>query len=363
MRRFLLIAAVVFGVAAAPSDARVIVPYLWGGLLQDGVGVDRFHRSAAFLLNHGFTAIRIAATPNAVASYGLDPSQCPGGAESVSCILNAELASPVFDDPRLRALYITFQETTDDSHAETDAALLTRDAPRLRAEYDAALDSLARRFQTHHIPITLLNWEGDNKIYCGSLYAFTQKPDSRAACLREGAPQARIAAFLAWMQFRQQVVQAARQRHPDLDIQVAPEINGINAMQHCKPAGACDGYPTLLNALGQSAPLPLCSYSAYSSLNAYSLAQDLPRLLAVCHQVILGEVGYRYTGDNGDEMRRDYDYLATAIAPFQKSIPAVIAWNAFEADAPHPAGHGLYTSSGTPLEIQFLPAALVPRQK
>ncbi len=356
----LVICILMLFASATAARATDIVAYVWGGLLDQGTGVARFYNSVAFLLDRGFTSVRFAATPNAAASYGIGQSGCRGGRVDLGCILAAELDSRVFDDPRLRSLYITLQGTVDSDRAETDASALERDGRSVTDEYAGAFDVLARRFAGRPMPITILNWEGDNKVYCGSLYDFTRSVAARAACLRQGDPRDRVAGFVAWTRMRLQAVQEARRRHPGLDLRVGPEVNGLHALETCKPAGDCAGYPSLLSALPRLGRLPLCSYSAYDSLERGTLAADLRLLLRTCQQVILGEVGFRSNGGDGARLAAEYEAFGAEVQPFLDRIPAIVYWNGFEPAPPAHPGHGLFTSDGSPMQIRYIPPDLGP---
>jgi hypothetical protein len=117
-----------------------IAPYVWGGLLQDGTGINQFY--ASVMLGQRFHSIRFAATPNAMGGYGLSTDMCLNQKGSLRCMLSAQLNSPIFDDPRLHSIYITMQEFTDGGEAEANQELLAQDKDAIRAEYDTPLTIL-----------------------------------------------------------------------------------------------------------------------------------------------------------------------------------------------------------------------------
>ena len=66
--------------------------------------------------------LRFTVGPNAASGYGFDPRSCPLQRGTMKCMLEAQLGDPVFDDPRLRSIYLTMEEFEDggaDSVAKT----------------------------------------------------------------------------------------------------------------------------------------------------------------------------------------------------------------------------------------------------
>jgi hypothetical protein len=222
--------------------------------------------------------------------------------------------------------------------------------------------------------IIILNWEGDNFVYCGSAYGFATSPTTRNACLAKYNISSRLNAFVMWSQLRKNAIEAARARHPQMGLAFGVEFNNLDLFtKDCKPdASACADYPTVLSVIPQidpvrtanGEPMPLCSYSAYDSLADQTLGPNLAKIMNSCGRVILGEVGYHYTIGQEELIRSEYTYFEQAIQPFLSRIPSIIYWNGFddtdEAPTAPRASYGLWLGNGTPLDIQFLPSSLGP---
>ena len=91
--------------------APVIGAYFWGGSLAKAGAQNSFSNSTAFLMNHGFHAIRVSIAPQAADSYGLDVSSCETN-KSDACYLRLMMATHAFDDKRLSMLMVTLHEFT-----------------------------------------------------------------------------------------------------------------------------------------------------------------------------------------------------------------------------------------------------------
>lgn len=334
--------------------------YVWGGLLNKGEAAGQLSRSVDFLLDQGFASIRFATTRSAGDAYRLNLSGCPDKRPDLTCFLRQQLGSRTFDDPRLTSLYITLEDTGTDWKMIGGKGIPTQAKLAMRAEYDAAFDYLAKRFSHHPIPITILNWEGDNEIYCGAAYQFATQAAFRKKCLLAGDPAPRLSRFVDWMDIRQQAVNAANRRHPGLVLRIGYEVNNLRMFSRdCQPAGQCGSFATVLEAVGKARKhVPLCSYSAYDSLNHETLALDLPLLLTICEKLILGEVGFRLAGNNMQAALAKHTAFIDAIRPYIGRISAIIYWNGFESSTGKDLGFGLFTNEGKPLMINAVMPSL-----
>ncbi|WP_036286092.1 hypothetical protein [Methylosinus sp. PW1] len=263
----------------------------------------------------------------------------------------------VFDDERLTGLYITIEDVLDEG-LNVNATRLVQRRNALVEEYNQAFDYLAERFKARdHFQIFVLNWEADNRIYCGHAWSFATSPQERGACEASVNLYDRIQAYREWSRLRQEAVSAARSRHTGLDITVVPEINNVSMFaQQCNPAKACDHYKTALEILSAGGTLPLCSYSAYEALKSPLFSQIIQRLLTVCDRVIFGEVGFKLT----DVPAEKFSKFAGQIQPFLPRIESVVIWNSFEEESNRERGYGLFSGDGAPLNFRNLPQGLGP---
>lgn len=352
--------------AAGTPVAPLVVPYLWGGMLEAsgganaGAGVARFHRSVGFLLDHGFQAVRFTVTTAALPELGLAGGLCRAE-QGIACPLEAALADPVFDRPELGLLMVTLHEAR--AREALGEGLSAAAEDDLAAEFSLALDVLWRRFRGRRLRVVVSNWEGDNMVHCGSVARYARQADFAARC-ETGAGDGvdlRLARFMAWMALRDRAVAAARRRHPAFDLEHAPEFNIARlGPDNCNTR--CDVRRTVFEAIAREGGRKLCSYSAYNSTNRGLLAEDLPRLLRGCERLILGELGFDAARQGQEGARRGFALAAEAVARFPGRVPAVVVWNAFNrAGSEARDRHGLFDADGGAALLPALPPALAPR--
>ncbi|MDQ0471921.1 hypothetical protein [Labrys wisconsinensis] len=359
-RAALLLALALAGAApAGAADAPLIGAYLWGGQLDRGQGLERFHASVDFLMKQGFHAIRIPMTENSLDEIGIDRTRCGAGADT-ACFLRQALDSPAFDAPGLRLLMITLHESA--SKGVLADGLTPERRQAITAELTGVLETLQHRFAGRSVEIVLSNWEGDNQVYCGSVVRYARQPAFTASCdtpTGDGLDR-RLAHFVDWMQLRDAVVQTFRAAHPGFDVEHAPEFNlAYLGPRNCKTR--CDVSRTVFAALARAGKRPLCSFSSYNSTNRGALQDDLPRLLATCDRVILGELGFAPARQGPERVRQGFAKAAAAAAAFPGKVPAMVIWNAFDQPGrTREDSFGLYREDGTPGNVVNLPAGMAP---
>jgi len=352
----LLFLAAMTGFAGGPANAGVpgIGAYVWSGYYRDDASAAGFASSAQFVLDQGFTTLRITASPTTVAELHLGAA-CASNPQ-IACILNQQLAGAAFSDRRLRLLILTIADFAASGHY-TDPVFIAANRARIAAEYTAALAFLDKRLAGMSVDVVLTNWEGDNMVYCGAAYSYATSPSFRVAC---PGIKSRLDGFMAWSELRRGIVESYQAGSPGLHYHYATEFNVMHMLAtECK--GVCD--PTL-DVLHRLAVLParpaLCSYSAWDSFNRGLLAADLDPIRAVCDQVIIGELGFAATGSANAVAQQGFADAGAAIARNASWIPATILWNAFEVPETVNKGYGLWTVSGAARNLTLLPAALRP---
>lgn len=347
--------------SAQPQTGRPLVgAYVWGGLLNGRPTIENFHASVKFVLDHGFEAVRFTVTPGSLASYGV-PS-C-AAIDQMRCALKSLLDAPVFDDARLKLVVITLHDFSFGQRPMVDVDFLEQHREALIREYRAGLAVIAERFASRETTVVISNWEGDNIVYCGSVYRFATVVQFAVDCQGQatGNVERRMQGFVAWLKLRFELVDEARRNSPALNLLHAPEVNNVVLFEHrCRHQ--CDPSATVLGRLGELPGLRLCSYSAYDSMRENLLATALARLSAVCPTIILGEVGVRAPDVSSAEADKrakvviDQVRRASVKAPF-----AIIVWNAFEARASRDAGYGLFEEDGRPRTFRFWREMLSPQ--
>jgi hypothetical protein len=235
----------------------------------------------------------------------------------------------------------------------------------IKTEFSASLSVIQKRFEGKPIKIILSNWEGDNIVYCGAVARFIKSSEFAQRC--DGADgqgiERRLVRFGEWVELRDSAIQDIKRRHPNLDVEQAPEFNIANLHpERC--VQSCDEKSTVLNFLAAQGSRPLCSYSSYNSINTGMLSQDLPKILQICDKVILGEVGFGNKQRGSLGVTQGYAKVAEAVAANRDRISAVVFWNAFsrgQSAAPEDS-FGLYNDDGSLENLRYLPAELRPLQ-
>jgi hypothetical protein len=357
VRLALLLLAFVAGLpppgSAQPSAGRPLVgAYVWGGLLNGAPTIANFHDSVKFVLDHGFEAVRFAVTPGSLTSYGVPAC---AAAVQMRCALKSLLDAPVFDDARLKLVVITLHDFSFGQKPMVDAAFLEKHRAALVQEYRTGLAAISERFANRKTTVVISNWEGDNVVYCGSVYRFATVEQFAADCRGHpaGNVEKRMQGFVAWLKLRSELVDEAHRNNPAVTLLHAPEVNNVVLFEHrCRHQ--CDPSATVLGRLGELPHLRLCSYSAHDSVRENLLATALTRLSAVCPTIMLGEIGIRAadTSPTAADNRAEsvIDQVRRASVPLPS---AIIVWNAFEARTSRDAGFGLFEEDGRPRTFRF----------
>ncbi|CAM4378046.1 Glycoside hydrolase family 5 domain-containing protein [Comamonas aquatilis] len=333
--------------------------YLWGGMLNSGEGLDRFHRSVQFLLDQGFEAIRFTVSNNSIKELGLDKTQC-NRETPMGCYLGQALNHPVFSDKRLKVLMVTFHENS--ARNVVVSGLDSASRKGISAELNDALRQLQTHFSGRPVKVVISNWEGDNMVYCGGVFQYIRSQKVASDCdTGDGKGlDRRLDNFVSWMKLRDSVVTEFRKSHPALDVQHAPEFNIADLVpSRCKVS--CDENKTVFKALEREGRRPLCSFSSYNSTNRNALDQDLPRLLKTCDQVILGELGFAEDRMGSKRVQQGFSNAAAAVSQHPGKVPAMMIWNAFnEPGRTRNDSYGLFKEDGRPGNILNIPQSMRP---
>jgi hypothetical protein len=356
MLKWILVLAVMacFAWRSETASAQVVAgPYLWGGFLA-GSEDEKIARSIMFLLDEGFSAVRIAITPN---SY--DPTaNCPEP-KMLECSVTHALKPIAFDDQRLRFLMITLHDFSTERGGDFQPDTLKSNKTKIFEEYRAAFTAIAERFNHRDIAVVVSNWEGDNLLFCGSVYNFARVAAFAEECRDRTKDrfEERLESIFVWFAIREDALNAVKRKYSGLDIQNAIEFNNLHVFsEDC--ILTCDNQLRIVERLNSLGRRVLCSYSSYDSINRGSLDRDLGILSDTCKSIIIGEAGFRLQGDNLEAIRKRWEVVARAIIAHKEIVRAIFIWNAFEGNK---AGFGLYRANGEPLLVRALPPSLAPR--
>jgi hypothetical protein len=255
---------------------------------------------------------------------------------------------------------ITLHDFASEHHV-TEPDYLQAHRAAILQEYADDLAVLNDVFGGRAVRVILSNWEGDNMVYCGSIFEFTNNPQFEAKCADKvnGNFAGALAGFAAWIALREEAIAQFRATHPGLDVRQAPEFSNLNLFgESCHTT--CRPDLTVFETLRAGKRQPLCSYSAYDSLNRKRLDQDLDRIATACDQVILGELGIGLKGTDLDGLKDRYKVVVDALKKHGGEVPAVMLWHAFESPAPNQPLLQLYEQDGSPADVRALPPMLSP---
>lgn len=337
--------------------------YVWGGVITQSSGVQRFYDTIHAMLAAGFDTIRIAPGPSAI-DGGILTGRCQGASDRLACYTQILFASDVWDDPGLKRIMLTAIDRTCVTAASSNNACLTESllVPRkaaIKAEYIAMLSILRDRFAGRPIQFILSNWEGDNFVYCGA-YNFGRNAggksatDCRAHWLAGQTNVQRVQAHLLWHSYRDEAVAEFVAANPGFDLIHAPEINSLTLLDPgcgglCNPAT-----DDIVDQIAASGGRAYCSYSSYDTQGppGGSYLAAIKGLLKICRNVIIGEAGYdiRRPGN----LRRNIEvYQALDELRRLPGVIGVIPWNAVNP-ANGSQRFGLFDTTGADQLFQYL---------
>ena len=239
--------------------------------------------------------------------YDVDFSACSESAPLLPCLAALPRFQNAFDEvgygPDVPPIVLTTWDSTSggatgddpdcpgtEGHCFLDEAWMTANYAAVRAEYAALAGVL---YQTQGgkggRTFVLINWEGDNSIYCGSSYLFAKGALACPASPDGASVSSRFAAFTSWFHARQDGMADARAQYaakfPDVQVEDGIELNSFSALTDA-------GYPSVLHDIIPVLRPVYASYSAWESLGAGRFEQDLDALGANLAQLgIIGIVG------------------------------------------------------------------------
>lgn len=355
IRALLLVLALT---AVAPAWASGWVgAYVWGGVVAQSTGVQRFYDTVDLVLRQGFDTVRVAPGPTAI--DGVTIPGCTGAHDTLTCYAKVMFASSAWENPGLKRIMLTAIDRTCVNAASGNigcftASLLTANKTAIEKEYADLLAYLSQRFAGRGIQFILSNWEGDNFVYCGSAYSFSQGGSFTTSCnnsiTSNGQTRAqRLQALLTWFSYKDEVVANFIAANPGTSVIHAPEFSAFGMFAGGCQGGCATGTPSsdlVLGAIQAAGGRRYCSYSSYDSqgpANGSYLAA-VQQILAICQNLIIGEAGYDLLGPGG---------LANDAALFPaldqlrnvSGVLGVIPWNAVNP-ADGSQQFGMFDTSG-----------------
>lgn len=359
MRGLLVSLALLFAIPA--HAAGWVGAYVWGGVVTQSAGVQRFYDTVGLALASGFDTIRIAPGPTAIDATPLN-SSCTGS-DNLACYAQILFASPVWNHPGLKRVMLTAIDRKCQSIGGNNGCLtastLTANQAAIKAEYADLFAYLATRFAGRNVQFILSNWEGDNFVFCGDAFGIGTSGTKAQACqatFPAGQTNVqRLQAHLQWHAIRDSAVSDFVAANPTFNLIHAPEFNSYNLFNSgC--GGFCDpNTDTVLKQIALAGGRQYCSYSSYDSqgpANGTYLANVQAILATACTNLIIGEAGYDLLNAGGlrnnVELFKALDQLRT-----QPGVLGVIPWNAVNPGNGSQK-FGIFDTTGASQLLQFL---------
>jgi hypothetical protein len=161
---------------------------------------------------------------------------------------------------------------------------------KVKKEYYDFTWLLLSTLQDLDLTVYISNWETDNDLYQGSVYAASQNP---AAWQNSSALNSAIAGLKSWFRARQEGIQEARANFGNVNLKIvhAPEIVSAFLAQRA-------GLPSVLDNVLTQVNVDAVSYSSWETLaaNGPRVSESIARIRSVLNKpVIVGEFGFLQT--------------------------------------------------------------------
>lgn len=330
--------------------------YHWSGRMTTDVasGLRR-------ILDLGTGVARITISPRMAIDYGMS-SHCLAGFRLSQAFDDKELQAAVAD-PRLTALLLTAYDGAGLADCETHLYMnpswyTEANSARVASEYSDLVYRLHELYANSQKTFVLLPWEGDNALYCGSVYLYLGSTEFRDDChavysqIYGGSrgPADSIQGMILWTLARRAgVADGVRRAKADglggISVRLGIEINSVRLLRGM-------GFSSVLHDVAPFTGIDLVSYSAYEALAHVDplkvLRSDIDAIRQVMPHaaVVLGEIGFDRTGPAERLLPLVQSVLDAALA---EGVLFVVHWNLFDSEALSP--YGIFDTHGRPTEL------------
>ncbi|MDX2178303.1 MAG: hypothetical protein SFV18_01840 [Bryobacteraceae bacterium] len=330
--------------------------YHWSGHITTGVapGLRR-------ILDLGTGVARITISPRMAIDYRTS-SHCLAGFRLPQAFDDKELQTAVAD-PRLTALLITAYDGAGLADCETHLYMnpswyTEANTARVTSEYSDLVYRLYELYAKSQKTFVLLHWEGDNALYCGSVYLYLGSTEFRDDCHTvysqvyggSRGPADSIQGMILWMSARRAgLADGMRRAQADglggISVRLGIEINSVRLLRGM-------GFSSVLHDVAPFTGIDLVSYSAYEALAHVDPVKALRSNIEAIRQVmphasvVLGEIGFDRTGPAERLVPLVQSVLYAALA---EGVLFVIHWNLFDSETLSP--YGIFDTDGRPTEL------------
>ncbi len=368
-----LFVAAVFALSASPAPHRAMPPET--GVYLGWVGTfpgNRLEQGAQLAKQFGFQTIRLPLVASFEPDFGIG-SACHGGMP-LADLASLPAYTDILRDPALRKVFLTVwgdsnsYDACDKRDPHTDQHphkpyldpkfySVAENRDRMREDYAGLVYRLYKEYRGIGKTIGILNWEGDNDLYCdaAALYAIDAK--FRSTCDAKRKTDDVLAAYRQFLTLRHEGIRAGkdRARREGFTGVTVLEVIEFSSLHMLKDAH----FKNMLDDVIPSVPEPdYVSYSAWESTgNPDQLSKDLQQLQTRFHsKLMVSEFGF----DRGADPLAA-DHAAAALAVMRKAgMPFAIWWQIFDQPPLEGLGdkgqYGLYDDAGklTPIGSRFL---------
>jgi hypothetical protein len=354
-----------------PIDAR-IGAYFWGGFepAQNQLG-DAAWNGIGRLRDAGIVGpVRLAMGPKQRGNpsmgnppsynvYNIDFSPCPVGtspgtpqnvpAPFLPCAVNLPAFQRAFDRvPATTKIIITAMDSTSAGDNETELRRFVNktwmETPAnyalVRSEYQAMAENLllSRHGKANGKTFVIANWEGDNLLYCGGVYAVMKHGDF------QGCPGGANEDFafnkdglVAWMRARRDGIALAKAAHPmitDVAVDDGVEFAVFGLVKECGGNTPCPVRPDVLHDVLPAVQPRYALYSAWESVGNGRIDEDLRAIATFLAPYgttnIVGEWGFPgFDNNNGVLPLHTWLLKETTKAVLRSSFDSATTWHGF----------------------------------
>jgi len=344
--------------AVYPALPAFVGAYFWGGLYFSHAEA-QIAKGVSVLRTSGFRTIRLILNPRvrgeilqdsgASLPYQIDSkafnAACPLGVPFLPCAIRTQVYQEAISAPDVKTIVLTTYDSASIgpngwSADFLDPAFLEEHADAVRKEYRDLTVALYQTQASTGKTFIIANWEGDNSIYCGSAYTFTQDAGFRSGCTGIAT---RVAGMKRWFELRKQGIEEGRLFAAGVGLTGVTVSDGIefNSYQMLIGFG-----PSVLYDIIPFVRPTWASYSSYETINKliggdesgvradfrgiqHHLGQKSPGT-----QLMIGEVGYEGSSSelmDGIVVDQSAQTVSALRLIHEENIPIAILWVAFDS--------------------------------
>jgi hypothetical protein len=318
--------------------------YFWGGMVPpEPSRHDALIEGLSRLAQAGFRAARIRLTPELlrpelnVYNYDLPTwkAELSGAGSFLGLAARSSYYQRAFNVADLQTFVLTAYDAasmgpdgTGDNFYRPAWLADPENADAVRAEYRDLALALCETQRGTGKRFIIANWETDNHIYVGGAYGYALKVGAgQTPTPSSPLPAERLGGFIRWFQLRKEGLdqgnaEAQANGWTGVRVDDAVEFATYLLLQGV-------GVPSTLFDIIPVVKPAVASYSAWESINAGRLDEDLPALkrqLGPGTELILGEFGHTHMAD---DPAAEWRFAEAVKAAKRSHVSLITVWEAF----------------------------------